>query len=293
MAAITSIESSQTLTSLVQRWDRRWRIGQTLIWLPRVLAPALIVGLVLAISSRIRPFLLPDQIALIIFIGMIAGALVMAASIWLKDRSIIHAARRFDLLLGLNERISTAIELLDGRIVTTSELAQLQLQDASQQAHAAHPSKYLPLQIRGREWLGLALLAIAVAALLLLPNPQDTITHNNAAAAAAIEEAGETLQQITEQVAADSTLSESQRRDLLNVLEASSNTLSQQDVSPEEAFAAATAASGSLESLAEMFDQQLNASNAAATAANAALQSPGETPQNNGSDAYQQLAESL
>ncbi len=292
MAAITSLESSRMLTSMVQRWDRRWRAGLTLIWLPRALAPALVVGLVLAVISRIRPFLLPDQIALIIFIGMAAGTLVMAASIWLRERSILHAARRFDVILGLNERISTALELIGGRIATTDELAQLQLQDAQERARAAHPGKRLPLHLNGREWAGLALLIIAVAILLLLPNPQDTITQDNVAATAAIEEAASTLRQITEQVASDSTLREEERRELLEVMETASNTLSRNDVSAEEAFAAVTDAQNSLESLVEMFDQQLNTSNAAAQAAANALQSASQTPQN-ADNAYEQLAQAL
>lgn len=225
MAAIPANNPSQTLTHLVQKWDRRWRAGLTLIWLPRALAPALVIGLALAIISRIRPFLIPDQIALIILAGMAAGALVVAASIWLRDRSLIHAARRFDVLLGLNERVSTAFELIDGRIATTGELAQLQLQDAQERAHAAHPNKRLPLHINWREWALLALLAAVVAVLLLLPNPQDVIAQDNAAAAAAIEQAGDTLQQITEEVAADPSLREEERRNLLEVLETSSNTL--------------------------------------------------------------------
>ena len=51
-------ENYVALTRVVKRWDRRLRLQQTLLWLPRSLLPGLAIGLLLAVISWLRPWLL-------------------------------------------------------------------------------------------------------------------------------------------------------------------------------------------------------------------------------------------
>ncbi|MBL8131326.1 MAG: hypothetical protein JNL42_05680, partial [Anaerolineae bacterium] len=45
------------LSSALRRYDRRRRMQQTAVWMPRALAAALVVGVALAVGARLRPLL--------------------------------------------------------------------------------------------------------------------------------------------------------------------------------------------------------------------------------------------
>ncbi len=76
-------ENYVALTSLVKRWDRRLRLQQTLLWLPRSLLPGLLIGVLLAAISWLRPWLLPQQTALISGALIALGVVIFALTIWL------------------------------------------------------------------------------------------------------------------------------------------------------------------------------------------------------------------
>src|SRR5215212_5150457 len=97
-------EQYAALNRTVRAWDRRLRATQTLMWLPRALAPGLLLGILVAVASRLRPLLLPNQIVAIAAAAVLVGLLVMVAVVWLWPRPALAAARRFDLMFNLNER---------------------------------------------------------------------------------------------------------------------------------------------------------------------------------------------
>src|SRR5690349_4743362 len=120
-------ENYVALTRTVRRWDRRLRLQQTLLWLPRSLLPGLAIGLLLAVISWMRPWLLPQQTALITG-GLVAlGVIVFALIIWLWRRPTLLSAQRFDHRFGFNERVSTALELGAQSIRSNDELTQGQM----------------------------------------------------------------------------------------------------------------------------------------------------------------------
>ncbi|MFQ3567557.1 MAG: hypothetical protein SNJ59_11220 [Aggregatilineales bacterium] len=259
------------LSDLVRRWDRRQRWGQSLRWLPWSLSPGLAMGIVLALASRMRPWLSPDQILMIALALTGMGAALAAGFIWLRRRSMLAAARRFDVLFGLNERVSTALELLEGRIHANDELSARQIADARAAARAARVHTSLPLRSDWRAWALAGGLALLLAALLLLPNPQAEVAAQDAAQATAIEEAAETVRELLQAAAADPSLNEADRQQLLEVLQASAETLAQENLSPEEAFAAASEARAALHEQAQLFNQRLNDARAELNAAAEAL----------------------
>jgi hypothetical protein len=294
MATQLSIQENHTiLTGMVRQWDRRLRLQQSVYWLPRVLMPGLVVGILLAVLSRTRPWLLAEEILTITIILITLGLLVGGLAIWLWRRSLIRAARRFDLLLDLDERTSTALELLEGRIHSNQELLTLQLEDARLQARAAHVRDRLPLRSHGREW-GLALLLAAlVALLLLLPNPQADLAAQSAEQSVAIEQAAEDLREITEEVASDSNLSDPEREQLLEVLDTSTETLQQENVTPEEAFAAISDAQAALQNQADIFNQRVTTAQGALDAAAEQLTDLPGSGQSGSEDAVEQMMQAL
>lgn len=252
-------ESHDHLTRIVQGWTRRLRWQQTARWLPRALMPGLVLGIALALMARVRPLLLPNQIAIITVLAVMAGALIALAIIWLRGQPPALAARRFDVLFDLDERVSTALELITGRIRSNDEFAARQLADAGRHADAVRAGDHLPLRVNR---LDLALIAALVALLgfiLLTPNPQSQTVQQQVAQNAAIEAAAEDLGQITEQVAADSRLDDEARRELLEALQAGRETLQQAEITPEEALAAVSDAQAALEDQAAALSEQMAA----------------------------------
>ncbi|MEO8610179.1 MAG: hypothetical protein ABI690_19955 [Chloroflexota bacterium] len=259
------------LHQLVRGWDRRLRLQQVFTWLPRALLPGLTIGIAIAVVSRLRPWLQSGQVLLATGILLALGFVAMLAAVWLWPRPSLTAARRFDRLFGLQERVSTALELIDGRIHADDALVALQVDDAWQKARGVRASESLPLTWRWREWSGIILVALVLALLLIIPNPQEEKIAQDSAQRAAIDSAADQLRQITQDVAADAALEPEKRDQLLQALQTSTNVLQQPNVTPEEAFASLSDAQSALQEKADDLNQQANSGQAGLQAASDSL----------------------
>jgi hypothetical protein len=271
----------RTLHSTIRIWDRRLRLTQSVTWLPRALAAGLLVGVGVAVISRLRPWLLLQDILLVTGVALLIALVVALLAVWLYPRPVLAAARRFDHLFGLRERTSAALELLAGSIRSNDEIARLQVEDAVSTVTQVRARDHLPLLWRWREWAGVAGLIALLFILLLLPNPQADVVTAADAQAAAIEEAADTVREVTRDVAADPNLTNEERTQLLETLQASIDVLEQPDVTPEEAFAALSDAEGALQEQGERMQQQAEVGRGALAAAAEALRdlpSVGEEP---------------
>lgn len=268
---LTAEQPYRAVRRYVRGWDRHLRLDQSLRWLPRALAFAFGLGAVVAFVSRVRPWLLTEQVIQLTFVlaVIICGATV--AAVWLYPRSLIKAARRFDRLFQLHERTSTAIELLTGQIRANDIITERQIADALQSAEAVRVQQHLPLRPRWKDW-GLALaLLVLLALLLLLPNPQAASVEAENAQSAAIEAAADALREITRDIAANPNLSDEEREQLLQALEATSNALDQPDVTPEEALAAVSNAEVALQDQSQQLREQVTNARSGLTGAADAL----------------------
>jgi len=280
---------------VIRSWDRRLRAQQSLVWLPRALWPGLVLGIVLAIVSRLRPWLLSGQILMATAITLVVVLLAMMLLVWLWQRSPLASARQFDVQFGLKERMSAALELMDGRITSHEEITSRQLDDAWNKAGFVKLSEDLPLIWHGREWMFGVLMAALLAVLLILPNPQAAAVEQASDTQAAIDAAAEEVKDIIPDVAADSELDEAEREQLLQTLETSLDTLESPEITPEEAFAALSSAETALQEQADQLNQQLDAQNAALQqAADQLRQASSAEPQNAGQgDSAQEISDML
>ncbi len=269
-------ENTLALTGMVRRWDRWRRLRQMLLWLPLSLVPGLVIGLVLAAVSRMRPLLMPQQIAQATGVLVALGAVIFMLAVWLWRRSALKSARHFDGEFGLYKRISTALELSAGAIRSNDELIQRQIEDARARASAIRVREQIPLAVRSRDWLIVIALTVALALLLLLPNPQVEALRAASIQQAAIDQAADQLRQTTQDIAADPSLGNEQRQTLLEQLQNATNTLQQPNVSPQEALAAVSDVQSSLQSTAESLSQQAQADQAALQQAADALHRTGQ-----------------
>ncbi len=252
-------EHGITLYQAVQRWEYRLRWQRLVARLPVSIALGLLAGVALGILARLRPLLLPDQLLIVTAAAVTVSLVVLFLVTFLSPRTRLESARHFDVRFGLQERVSTALELLEGRIQSQADLFDHQLSDAVARAQDVPVEAELPLRQNWRAWTAGAVLLIVFVLLLVLPNPQVTAISDITARQAALDEAVEDIKGITEQIAADTNLTDEERAELLQALQSSQEALSRPDVTLEEAFASLSEVEAQLQDQSDLFDQRLNA----------------------------------
>ncbi|HSB00830.1 MAG TPA: hypothetical protein VLE49_09275, partial [Anaerolineales bacterium] len=145
MTTITDL--SQVLSS----WIRRLRLQRALTWAVRGFILGLGLALAVGLVGLYRAALLREEfLTLVIFAALLSSLLAgLAGFLWPVEP--LHAARRFDTLFQLEERVSTALELHQLHLDTTAEMIQRQLQDAVTAATAVDAPRRLSLRPRLRE----------------------------------------------------------------------------------------------------------------------------------------------
>jgi septal ring factor EnvC (AmiA/AmiB activator) len=253
----------QQIASIVQQWEARLRWTRALRWLPRSLAPGLLIGLAAAFFSRGTPALSDTQVVLLTLIGTLGGAALMFGVILLRRRSATASAQRFDLRFGLYERVSTAIELLEGRIAGDPGLAAHQVSDALTTAQQVDHRQRLPYRINWREWLALVLIAVMLAIVLLLIPRAGAQSAEDAAREAVIAQAEDAVREQIQNVSSDTNLRDDDRQQLLQALQSSLETLRDEGISTEEAFATLSEVEQALSEQSQQMQQQAAAQQAA------------------------------
>ncbi len=271
-------EPQQLLESLLHRWENR-RLLQRFLWgLPWVIVPSCILACAVALIAHLRPFWSVETILILSLFCALGSILGWGVWLWITRRSSLEAARRFDVQFGFGERLSTALELLSGRIHSTPELVDLQLADAQAWARGAHVKGKLPLQTDRRGWFVVILLLAVLALLLFLPSNFAEANRQNEEQAIAIEEASETLREITENVVVDPALNADEREQLLQVLETTQQTLERGDITPQEALASLLNIESQLQSTADTIQRELSVAQSALDTAGQAIQNAPNMP---------------
>ncbi|MFQ3646588.1 MAG: hypothetical protein SNJ54_11895 [Anaerolineae bacterium] len=271
------------------RWERRWRLQRLMGWLPYALALMSAAGSV--------GVLLAWLVAAPSLGGAAFGALAAAvvAGGWLLRRVLRpmpRAARHFEQAWGLQERLSTALEVNSGRI-PASPLTERLLTDAVRAAEAVDARAKLPLPLDGRGWLLASLAGLLLLGLLVIPPPErETPPALSAGAQVAVQEAVEALAQVIAELSQDTALAPDVREGLLATLEARLAALQEGTLSAEAAFAALSEAQNALASAAQEMAAQAQAQEQALNAAAQAF-SPSEPPPTSGAARPQSLSEAL
>ena len=261
-----------TLSTLVRGWDRRLRIKQLMTWLPRSIAPGLLIGVILAVASRLTPLLTNDQVLMIGVAGVIVGLVSMIGIIFLWKRTVIDSARRFDLSFDLKETISTAMELDEGRINADDMFQDHQMRDALSRAKKVNIKRIMPIAVNWREWLGVLLLALAFVGSVVIPNVKADALVDNTENSAIVEQAEDEISELIEDIATNPDIDEEMREELLESLQVNLDTLQDEDVTAEEALATLNDVQSMLEEQAQSLQQQQEEQEAALEAALEAFQ---------------------
>jgi hypothetical protein len=175
--------------------------------------------------------------------GLALGAI--GGLIWPAPRRAV--AVRADRVLGLKERVSTALELHG--LAGGNELAVAQVRDAVQRADAVARIPRLGPTVDRRFAFAVGGLTILVAAALWLPNLQDDTVRERRADAEQVEAAREQVEAVSAEVAVRTDLDPAAREAMLARLDALTETLDPGALSGEEAQAELAAAEGDLHRL--------------------------------------------
>jgi len=206
------------LELILDRWEQRyeWRLLSRTV--PRSLIAALLLSLVIGAVGYWRFRLAAEQLALIAAGLCALGGILNVLYTLVFPRSLAEKARYFDIEFGLRERVSTAFELMHGRIKTHPEIESRQIADALAHARAIDPSARITMDFRPREFGVLAILLLAMIGMLLLPAiaGEDFLPDPPSAA---VEAAKEDLREIIETAAKDTNLEDVDRQQLLEALE--------------------------------------------------------------------------
>jgi hypothetical protein len=241
----------KALNSQLNRWGLRLRLVESLIWAPWGAVAGLGAGLLLAIGAQITPLLTARTLIILTCMLTLVGVVVGLAVVWLRPRPYTRLARTFDRRFGLAERLTTAVEIGSGQLLTAPAMAVAQLADTLAAAGGADARVMLPLRTSRRALVVFGVLVAALALSLWLPNPQQDVLLRQAAARAAIEEQVEELETAREEIAQAEGLTEAEREMLLRALEEAMAALDGGRATPEEAVAAL---SGAEQALAKLQD---------------------------------------
>src|SRR5450432_214092 len=257
--------TNRQLVTVISRWDQRLRFTQLAIWLPRGLAAGLSLGLVVAMISRLRPWLQSQQILTVTLIAVSIGVVLTALGVLTWPRSMMQKARFFDRLFDLKERSTTALELRNGLIKAPVSFATVQAQDAVAQANSINARRYLTVRWRSNELLGVLGLIVALLISFVVINPQNSILAEQQNLNLAVSEQAQRLQKIEQGIQDDSALSSTDKAELSKIAQDAINQLQQANVTLPEALAALTRAAQDLNNTkTQLTAQQLAAGQNAA-----------------------------
>ncbi len=269
------------LSKTMNTWVRWLRLQRAATWALRGLIGGLALALVAVLIGMFQAQLLRAEFIRLVITLALTLPLVSGMTAYLWPIQPLKAARYFDRVFHLNERISTALELHGAKHPNQPEtLIQKQLTDAAQAARAVQPRKDLPLRLQTREGL-LALIFVVLLGLSWFQGDAmfQQAQQNRAVQQAATEQAKK-VEQILSNIQKNDALTEEQKQALSAPLQQALNEL-KNNPSKEGAASALTSAGEKVQALtspdAEKMAQALkDAGSQAAAQDGSPLQSAGQ-----------------
>jgi hypothetical protein len=276
------------LHASLRRIEARLRLREALRLAPVAVALGLGAAMMLALVSRFSERLSVPVALVSAAIFPLAALVASTLYALLRPRDPMQTARRADALLGMDERLATALESAQKHDISLADgemLREIQLQDAAARAANLEPARDLPLKVEPRKWLPAGALLVLALAVLVSPTPAASDPEADAVRAQLEKEAAK-IEAIAETLAKDPRLAEDPRlQELLSELGDLARDLDADNLTREEALARLSEAEGTLqraldpqargeaEALEKLADELARADSPAAKEAGEALKS--------------------
>ncbi|NOK70680.1 MAG: hypothetical protein GFH25_541252n43 [Chloroflexi bacterium AL-N10] len=186
----------------------RLRLRDTLLLASKTLWIGVLGSALLQIIGRFFPI---PNLLLLSLIPVSVWLLVILGYMFLRPLPMRRVAQRVDSMFDLRERLATALEL--DKHETHHALDDQQQADARYHAEQLRP-RMVSLQIEQRPLMMAAVPLVIWGILAFLPNPQDLILQERAAVQEAVQQTADQIEELQQQTAQDTSLTQEERAEL-------------------------------------------------------------------------------
>lgn len=242
-----------TITDLQQtldQWTLRLRWQRALTWSLRGLIAGLVFSLTFGALGLYRAQLVRSEFLWLVFSVSLISPLIFGLIAYFWRIPPLEAARHFDLLFHLEERVSTALELHQHPEHIPPEILDRQLTDAVTASKSVQPSRVFPLSLKLREGL-FALLFAALIGLVWFRGEAwfEAAQHAQAVRDAVAEQAAQ-IEELVQAIQANENLTDEQKDALTQPLNEALQSL-QDNPSLENAVSVLTTTGEKLQELSD------------------------------------------
>jgi hypothetical protein len=241
------------LSHILHRWTRWIRLRLALTWGLRGLAIGLLLALIVGTVGLLGARLLRDEFLALVGILAFSVSLLAGTLAFFWPLPPGKAARVFDRVFRLKERVSTALEL---REATPTPLIEQQLEDTLAAAKRVQPRRDLPLRLKTLESALALVFALMIGLLLWRGETWFLAAEHNRAVQQAVDEQARQIEEILSQIEGDESLTDEQKRALSKPLREALEGL-QADPSQESAVSILASAGEKLQALSDPQAKQM------------------------------------
>jgi hypothetical protein len=244
------------LSLTLHQWTRRLRMQRAATWSVRGLILGLGLALIAGLVSLFQFNLLKTEFLILTTTITLVTPIISALLAYLWPVQPLQAARHFDRVFHLGERVSTAFEL--HQIHSSNPMATRQLEDAIQIARNIKPNRDFPLQVKKREFTYALLVALLIG-LVWFRGEQwfDAARQARAVEQAVAEEAAQ-IEETIQQIQASDALTEEQKQELTQLLEQAQQSL-EENPSLESSVSVLTTTSEKLQAMSSAQTEEMAA----------------------------------
>jgi len=240
----------------LQTWTRRLRIQRAITWSLRGFIAGLGVALIVGLIGLFLERILRERFLTLVFSSALISPILFGFIAALWQIPPLKAARHFDILFHLNERISTALELDQHPEHIPPEIIHRQLTDAVTTARTVNLRREFPLRISSRESLTAVLLIALISLAWLKGDSRFQAAQQAHNVQQAVEEQVNQIEEIIQQIESNPELTDEQKEALTQPLKEAQQSL-QDNPSLENSVSALTTAGEKLQELADPQAQQI------------------------------------
>lgn len=251
------METITDLSNILRRWVLRLRIQRALTWSLRGLIAGLVIALTVGWIGLSRAQLLREEFLLLMVGSAIFAPLLSGLVAFLWRIRTLEAARHFDRLFGLNERVSTALEINSQTGFASNEIIRRQLQDAVAVSSRVDVRPLMPLGWKLREVLAAFVIVVLIGTVWLRGEQWFSASQQAREVETAVAEELAEIEELIEQIEANEALTEEQKEALTTALEEAQQSLNE-NPSLENSVSVLTSTGEELQSLSDAQSEQMS-----------------------------------